>query len=72
MRPLAFSPGLLHFEVQRGGLLSQAVGVAALPTLEAVVEAKQAHRALAGVFGGAGLREMVVAGCGRGWGLFFT
>ncbi|GAB4816875.1 hypothetical protein N2152v2_003921 [Parachlorella kessleri] len=51
VRPLACSPGLLQFEVQRGGLLSQTVGVAALPTPEAVAEAKRAQRVLAGAKG---------------------
>ncbi|GAB4813342.1 hypothetical protein N2152v2_000388 [Parachlorella kessleri] len=48
VRPLGVAVGLLEFEVQRGGLLSEAVAVVAVPGEAAAEEAQQAQRCLAG------------------------
>jgi hypothetical protein len=48
VRPLRLGVGLVQFEVQRGGVLSEAVSLVALPSREAVAEAQQAQRELAG------------------------
>ena len=48
VKPLRVGVGLLEFEVQRGGILSEAVSLVALPGEAAVQEAQQAQRGLAG------------------------
>ncbi|GAB4813349.1 hypothetical protein N2152v2_000395 [Parachlorella kessleri] len=48
VRPLGVGVGLLEFEDQRGGFLSEAVAVVAVPGETAVEEAQQAQRCLAG------------------------
>ena len=52
VRPLGARVGLLQFEVQRGGMLSEPAALVALPSRAAVAEAQQAHVALTGNWGG--------------------